>query len=213
MRFAAAHPTFQPVGPTTRRLAVGGARSAAAPLLSALQGVPHLQFGRARRDRRPGRGLPGDLVAAVDFARQYAPPRRAPPKRERSYHSTSSSKSGVSVTGSNADLRLAVAAVGPGAGGSGAAGGGRAAARKPGAALAGGSAVRWGCARMRYDIEARRRPVVKHRGASLVVSGSEIRRRRSCRRAQRPARQRRHDGGHRAAVTCSTRPMTAPCPR
>jgi molybdopterin-containing oxidoreductase family iron-sulfur binding subunit len=129
--------------------------------------VPHFRFDRARAVVALEADFLGTWLAPVEFARQWA--RRRTADGERSFHVHF--ESGMSVTGSNADLRVAIAPSETGAvavallaavarrvGDDGLAG-----LRAAGPAQAAPHAT---------EIDRAADALVRHRGASLVVTGS-----------------------------------------
>jgi molybdopterin-containing oxidoreductase family iron-sulfur binding subunit len=132
--------------------------------------VPHYRFDRARVVVALEADFLGTWLAPVEFARQWARRRQGIDGRDRAFHVQF--ESGMSVTGSNADLRVAVApselgavavallaAVGRRVGDSGLV--------RP--AVAGLGRV----ARHAAAIERTAEALVRSRGESLVVSGSD----------------------------------------
>jgi len=161
--FAAAHPTFQHVVHDATSLSA--VREAHRRCFGAAT-VPHFRFDRARVVVGLAADFLGTWLAPVEFARQYARTRTA--DATRAFHVQF--ESGVSVTGSNADLRLAVA---PSDLGLIAAELLAAVARRtPGAPLAPAVPSVAGAPHAEH-IERIADRLVKHRGASLVVSGSD----------------------------------------
>jgi molybdopterin-containing oxidoreductase family iron-sulfur binding subunit len=100
--FRAAFPSFRHVVYDTMSLA---ALREANRLAHGAAVVPHFRFDKARVVVALDADFLGTWLAPVEFARQWA--RRRTADGERSFHVQC--ESGLSVTGSNADLRLAIA--------------------------------------------------------------------------------------------------------
>jgi molybdopterin-containing oxidoreductase family iron-sulfur binding subunit len=130
--------------------------------------VPHFRFDRARMVVALEADFLGTWLAPVEFARQWA--RRRTSGMDRSFHVQC--ESGVSVTGSNADLRLAVA---PSELGTLAVALFGAVARRTGDAGLAGLGLE-GLAQMAphaAEIDRVAEALARQRGQSLVVTGSD----------------------------------------
>jgi Fe-S-cluster-containing dehydrogenase component/anaerobic selenocysteine-containing dehydrogenase len=128
-------------------------------------GVPHYRFDRASTIVGLEADFLGTWLSPVEFTRQYARRRRpdgvAPMSRHIQF------ESGVSLTGGNADRRVAIA---PSEHGAVALALLAEIARHAGAELAFAVPERW---RDDRDIQSAANDLWRHRGASVVVSGSQ----------------------------------------
>jgi len=163
--FRAAFPSFRHVVYDTMSLA---ALREANRLAHGAAVVPHFHFDKARVVVALDADFLGTWLAPVEFARQWA--RRRTADGERSFHVQC--ESGLSVTGSNADLRLAIA---PSEIGTFAVALLAAVARRVGDPDLGGLRAEGvtQTAPHAADVSRIADRLVRHRGESLIVSGSD----------------------------------------